>query len=69
MLGLISLGIKFDEIDIINRVKYKVIPISWFNRKKNVSKFKIKEMQNRYIFTVLYVWFEKILLQKNKNKD
>ena len=49
--------------------KYKIIPISWFNRKKNVSKFKIKEMQNRYIFTVLYVWFEKILLQKNKNKD
>jgi len=49
--------------------KYKVIPISWSNRKKNISKFKIKEMQNRYIFTILYVWIEKILLQKDFKKD
>ena len=49
--------------------KYKVIPISWSNRKKNLSKFKIKEMHNRYIFTILYVWFEKILLQKDLDKD
>ena len=45
--------------------KYKVIPISWSNRKKNMSKFKIIEMQNRYIFTVLYVWIEKILLKRD----
>ena len=49
--------------------KYKVIPISWFNRKKNISKFKIKEMQNRYIFTIFYVWIEKILLQKDLKKN
>ena len=49
--------------------KYKVIPISWSNRKKNISKFKIKEMQNRYIFTILYVWIEKMLLQKDLKKD
>ena len=49
--------------------KYKVIPISWLNRKKNLSKFKIKEMHNRYIFTILYVWFEKILLQKDLDRD
>ena len=49
--------------------KYKVIPISWFNRKKNISKFKIKEMRNRYIFTIFYVWVEKILLQKDLKKD
>ena len=49
--------------------KYKVIPISWSNRKKNIYKFKIKEMQNRYIFTILYVWIEKILLQRDLKKD
>ena len=49
--------------------KYKVIPISWSNRKKNISKFKIKEMKNRYIFTILYVWIEKILLQRDIKKD
>ena len=48
--------------------KYKVIPISWSNRKKNISKFKIKEMHNRYIFTIFYVWIEKILLQKDLKK-
>ena len=49
--------------------KYKVVPISWFNRKKNISKFKIKEMQNRYIFTILYVWIEKILLRRDIRKS
>ena len=49
--------------------RYKVIPISWLNRKKNISKFKIKEMQNRYIFTILYVWIEKILLRRDIKKS
>ena len=49
--------------------KYKVVPISWTNRKKNISKFKIKEMQNRYIFTILYVWIEKILLRRDLKKS
>ena len=49
--------------------KYKVIPISWTNRKKNTSKFHIKEMQNKYIFTILYVWMEKFLLKKDFKKD
>ena len=49
--------------------KYKVVPISWQNRKKNLSKFKIKEMQKRYIFTIFYVWIEKILLQKDLKRD
>jgi dolichol-phosphate mannosyltransferase len=48
---------------------YKIIPISWNNRKKNLSKFKIEEMRNKYLFTVLYVWLEKILLQKNVKKN
>ena len=29
---------------IIRKFKYKVIPISWTNRKEGVSKFHIKEM-------------------------
>ena len=39
------------------------------NRKKNISKFKIKEMQKRYIFTIFYVWIEKILLQRDLKRD
>tara|TARA_Y100000590_G_scaffold467825_1_gene648135 strand:+ start:79 stop:825 length:747 start_codon:yes stop_codon:yes gene_type:complete len=54
---------------IIRRHKYKVIPISWSNRKIGGSKFKIKEMRNRYLFTILYVFLEKILLKKDVYKD
>jgi len=49
----------------INRgFKYKIIPISWTNRKKGISKFYIKEMRNKYFFTVLYVFLEKLFLKK-----
>ena len=54
---------------IVRGFKYKVIPISWTNRKKGVSKFYIKEMRNRYLFTILYVFLEKILMREDINKD
>jgi len=54
---------------IIRGRKFKIIPISWINRKKDVSKFHIKEMRNRYIFTILYVLLEKILLKDEIYKD
>ena len=58
------------SLKAINRkFKYKVIPISWTNRKKGISKFYIKEMRNRYFFTILYVFLEKILLKEDIQKD
>ena len=54
---------------IIRGFKYKVIPISWTNRKEGVSKFYIKEMRNRYFFTILYVFLEKILLREDIDRD
>ena len=54
---------------IVRGFKYKVIPISWSNRKEGVSKFNIKEMRNRYLFTIFYVFLEKILLKKDIYKD
>jgi len=44
--------------------KYEVIPIKWTNRKKGKSKFKIKELGAKYIFTLIYCLSEKILLKK-----
>ena len=46
---------------IIRGYSFKVIPISWTNRKEGVSKLKIKEMGSRYLFIVLYLWLEKSL--------
>lgn len=40
---------------------YAVIPISWQNRKKGISKLKIREMGSRYLFIVLSVYLERVL--------
>ena len=48
---------------IIRKKNYKIININWKNRKKGKSKFKIKELSSKYIFTLLYCFFEKILLR------
>lgn len=37
---------------------FQVIPITWTNRQKGVSKLKLQEMGSRYMFIVLYVFLE-----------
>ncbi len=52
-------------LKIISRnYSYKIIPIKWHNRKIGKSKFKIKELGAKYIFTLIYCFAEKILLKK-----
>ncbi|MBU0667083.1 MAG: glycosyltransferase family 2 protein [Nanoarchaeota archaeon] len=46
---------------IIRGFSYTVVPISWQNRKKGVSKLKLKEMGSRYLFIILYCFLEKLL--------
>lgn len=48
---------------IIRKYKYCVVPINWYGRTSGVSKFKLKELQRKYLFSILYVWLEKILLK------
>jgi|TARA_B110000503_G_scaffold64164_1_gene101205 dolichol-phosphate mannosyltransferase len=47
---------------IIRGFRYKVIPISYYNRTVGEAKFKIDELGSKYIFTLLYCFLEKILL-------
>ena len=49
---------------ISRKMKYKIIPISWTNRKEGNSKFDIKELKSKYLFTLIYCFLEKILLKK-----
>jgi dolichol-phosphate mannosyltransferase len=49
---------------ISRKMKYKIIPITWTNRKEGISKFDIKELRSKYLFTLIYCLFEKILLKK-----
>lgn len=44
---------------IVRGYSWKVIPISWQNRKYGEAKLKIKEMGSRYFFICAYIWLEK----------
>ena len=48
---------------IVRRKKYKIISINWKNRKIGYSKFQVNELGSKYFFTLLYCFFEKILLR------
>ena len=44
---------------IVRGYSWKVVPISWRNRKKGVAKLKLREMGSRYFFIIAYLWLEK----------
>lgn len=48
---------------ISRKMKYETTSISWVGREKGLSKFKIKELQSKYLFTLLYCFLEKILIK------
>ena len=49
---------------ISRKMNYKIIPISWTNRKEGNSKFNIVELRGKYLFTLIYCLLEKLLLKK-----
>lgn len=53
------------SLKIITRgFSFEIIPIKWSSRKIGKSKFKINELSSKYLFTLLYCFFEKILILK-----
>lgn len=46
---------------IVRGYSWKIIPITWRNRRSGMAKLKIKEMGSRYLFICLYIWLEKHL--------
>lgn len=53
---------------IVRGYSYSIVPNSWENRKKGVSKLKIKEMGSRYFFIILYCLLEKWLSRGDYKK-
>jgi dolichol-phosphate mannosyltransferase len=53
---------------IVRGYTWKVIPITWRNRRSGAPKLKIKEMGSRYLFICLYVWLEKYFSQGDYRK-
>jgi dolichol-phosphate mannosyltransferase len=54
---------------IVRGYTWKVIPITWRNRRTGVPKLKIKEMGSRYLFICLYVWLEKYFSRGDYRKQ
>jgi dolichol-phosphate mannosyltransferase len=54
-----NLTIELPLKSIIRGYSWTVVPITWRNRKRGLSKLKIKEMGSRYLFIALYCWLEK----------
>jgi dolichol-phosphate mannosyltransferase len=44
---------------VIRGYRWCVVPVNWQGRKTGISKWKIKEVRSKYIFTLLYLWLEK----------
>ena len=51
---------------ISRKYNYKIIPIKWMGRKKGKAKFRIKELRSKYLFTLIYCFIEKNLLNIKK---
>lgn len=54
---------------IVRGYTWKVIPITWRNRRTGVPKLKIREMGSRYLFICLYVWLEKYFSRGDYRKQ
>jgi dolichol-phosphate mannosyltransferase len=47
---------------------FKIIPISWRNREIGVSSLRLKEQGSRYLYTLLTVWFEWLLVKRDTQR-
>jgi dolichol-phosphate mannosyltransferase len=54
---------------IVRGYRYAVVPNSWENRKKGISKFRIREMGSRYLFIIFYCWLERALSRGDYHKE
>jgi dolichol-phosphate mannosyltransferase len=43
---------------VVRGYDFAVVPVTWSNRQRGVSKLRLQEMGSRYAFIILYVWLE-----------
>jgi len=54
---------------VVRGFTWKVIPITWRNRRVGVAKLKLREMGSRYFFICMYVWLEKYFSRGDYRKS
>jgi dolichol-phosphate mannosyltransferase len=50
---------------VVRGYTFKVVPVSWRNRTSGESQLHLKEQGSRYLFTLLSVWFEWLLVRQD----
>ncbi len=53
---------------MVRGYSYKVMPISWRNRMVGESALKLKEQGSRYLYTLLTIWFEWLLVKRDTHR-
>ena len=53
---------------MVRGYSYEIVPISWRNRDIGVSQLKLQEQGSRYLYTLLTVWFEWLLVRKDTQR-
>ncbi|PJF43043.1 MAG: cell wall biosynthesis glycosyltransferase [Candidatus Thermofonsia Clade 1 bacterium] len=53
---------------IVRGYSYKIVPISWQDRTVGVSSLKLREQGSRYLYTLLTVWFEWLLVRRDTRR-
>ncbi len=53
---------------VVRGYSYKIIPISWQDRTAGTSSLKLREQGSRYLYTLLTVWFEWLLVRKDTRR-
>jgi dolichol-phosphate mannosyltransferase len=53
---------------MVRGYSYKVVPISWRNREIGTSALRMREQGSRYLFTLLTVWFEYLLVRRDTRR-
>lgn len=53
---------------IVRGYTYEVTPISWRQRQIGTSHLHLKEMGSRYLFIMMHIWLEKLLVRKDYHR-
>jgi len=54
---------------VVRGYTYKVVPISWRNRSVGESQLLLQEQGSRYLFSLLSVWFEWLLVRRDYRRS
>ena len=63
-----NLTIEIPLKTFVRGYSFKVIPISWRNRTVGESALRLKEQGSRYLYTLLTVWFEWLLVKRDTRR-